>query len=192
VAAMSEDRIAKLLSRAEAEGLVDVAYTDFDSPIGKLTVAATDRGLMRVVFDREDTDTALGEIADQVSPRVLESPARLDLVRRELEEYFEGRRQDFDLPLDWALVRSPFRRRVLQHTAGIPYGQLETYREVAVAAGNVKAVRATGGALGSNPIPVVVPCHRVVGADGRLTGYAGGLDIKRFLLAHEGTGGTLF
>jgi methylated-DNA-[protein]-cysteine S-methyltransferase len=189
---MSEDRISKLLSRAEAEGLVDVAYTDFDSPIGKLTVAATDRGLMRVVFDREDTDTALGEIADQVSPRVLESPARLDLVRRELEEYFEGRRQDFDLPLDWALVRSPFRRRVLQHTAGIPYGQLETYREVAVAAGNVKAVRATGGALGSNPIPVVVPCHRVVGSDGRLTGYAGGLDIKRFLLAHEGTGGTLF
>ena len=189
---MSEDRIAKLLSRAEAEGLVDVASTDFDSPIGRLTVAATDRGLMRVVFDREDTDTALGEIADHVSPRVLESPARLDLVRRELEEYFEGRRQDFDLPLDWALVRSPFRRRVLQHTAGIPYGQLETYREVAVAAGNVKAVRATGGALGSNPIPVVVPCHRVVGSDGRLTGYAGGLDIKRFLLAHEGTGGTLF
>ena len=189
---MSEDRITKLLSRAEAEGLVDVAYTDFDSPIGKLTVVATDKGLMRVVFDREDTDTALGEIAEQVSPRVLELPARLDPVRRELEEYFEGRRQEFDLPLDWAMVRSPFRRKVLQHTAGIPYGQLETYREVAVAAGNVKAVRATGGALGSNPIPVVVPCHRVVGSDGRLTGYAGGLDIKRFLLAHEGTGGTLF
>ena len=189
---MSEDRIAKLLSRAEAEGLVDVAYTDVDSPIGRLTVAATDKGLMRVVFDREDRDTALGEIADQVSPRVLESPARLDAVRRELEEYFEGARQEFDLPLDWAMVRSPFRRRVLQHTALIPFGELETYREVAVAAGNVKAVRATGGALGSNPIPVVVPCHRVVGSDGRLTGYAGGLDIKRFLLAHEGTGATLF
>jgi methylated-DNA-[protein]-cysteine S-methyltransferase len=189
---MSEDRIAKLVSRAEAEGLVDVAYAGVDSPIGTLTVVATDKGLMRVVFDREDRDTALGEIAGRVSPRVLESPARLDTVRRELEEYFEGRRQEFDLPLDWAMVPSPFRRRVLEHTALIPYGRLETYREVAVAAGNEKAVRATGGALGSNPIPVVVPCHRVVGSDGRLTGYAGGLDIKRYLLAHEGTGGTLF
>ena len=183
---MSEDRIAKLLSRAEAEGLVDVAYTDFDSPIGKLTVVATDKGLMRVVFDREDTDTALGEIAEQVSPRVLESPARLDLVRRELEEYFEGRRQDFDLPLDWAMVRSPFRRRVLQHTAGIPYGQLETYREVAVAAGNVRAVRATGGALGSNPIPIVIPCHRVLRTGGSLGGYGGGVERKRWLLELEG------
>jgi methylated-DNA-[protein]-cysteine S-methyltransferase len=184
---MSE-RVARFLERAEAEGLVDVAYAPVDSPIGRLTVAATPRGVVRVMFEREDRDRALQELVDRISPRVLEAPARLDTARRELDEYFAGCRREFDLPLDWTLVRSPFRLRVLEHTATIPFGRLETYRQVAEAAGNVHAMRAAGGALGSNPIPVVVPCHRVIGSNGSLTGYGGGVEIKRFLLAHEGAG----
>ncbi len=187
------DRMNRLIERASAEGLVDVAYAPVDSPIGRLTVAATGKGLVRVMFEKEDADRSLQEIADRISPRVLEAPARLDTVRRELDEYFEGARQEFDLPLDWSLVVSPFKLAVLEHTATIPFGVIETYKQVATAAGNDRAMRAAGGALGSNPIPVVVPCHRVIGANGSLTGYGGGIEIKKYLLALEGAGqGGLF
>jgi methylated-DNA-[protein]-cysteine S-methyltransferase len=124
-------------------------------------------------------------VAAKLSPRMLEAPARLDDVRRELDEYFEGRRRDFDLPIDWALV-STFGRRILKATAAIPFGKVSTYGAVAAKAGNPKASRAAGRALNTNPIPIVVPCHRVVGAGGRLVGYAGGLDRKVTLLEIEG------
>ena len=180
-----DDRVNRLLSRAEAEGLVDVAYAETDSPVGRLLLAATDRGLVRVSFQREDHDDVLEQLADQLSPRVLESPRRLDDVRRELDEYFEGERTAFDLPLDWSLTHSEFRRKVLERTAHIPYGGTLSYRDVATAAGNERAVRAAGTALGANPIPIVVPCHRVLRTGGALGGYGGGLDAKRFLLALE-------
>ena len=180
------DRIAELIRRAEAEGLIDVAYAHVDSPIGRLTVASSAKGLVRVSFPREDETEVLDELATRVSPRVLEAPGRLDEVRRELDEYFEGKRTDFALPLDWSLVRSDFRLRVLEQTALIPYGHTLTYRQMATLAGNERAMRAAGTALGSNPIPVVVPCHRVIGSDGSLTGYGGGLEVKEQLLVLEG------
>jgi methylated-DNA-[protein]-cysteine S-methyltransferase len=179
------ERVEKLIGRAEAEGLVDVAYTETDTPVGRLLVAATPRGLVRVSFHGERRDDVLGDLAERLSPRVLEVPARLDDVRRELDEYFEGRRRDFDVPLDWSLTASAFRRRVLERTAKIPYGATASYRDVASAAGNDRAVRAAGSALGSNPIPIVVPCHRVLRSGGSLGGYAGGLERKRFLLDLE-------
>ena len=172
-----------VVSRAEAERLLDVAYSAVDSPVGRLLVAATPRGLVRVAFDPDDH--VLEELASRLSPRVLEAPARLDEVRRELDEYFEGRRVHFELPVDWALTRGFF-RRVLQATAGIDYGQVRTYSEVASRAGSPRAVRAAGNALASNPIPVVVPCHRVVRTGGALGGYGGGIDRKEFLLTLEG------
>jgi methylated-DNA-[protein]-cysteine S-methyltransferase len=172
-----------LVSRAEAERLVDVAYSAVDSPVGRLLVAATPRGLVRVAFD--PNDEVLEELAARLSPRVLEAPARLDEVRRELDQYFERRRVHFDLPVDWALTRGFF-RRVLQTTAGIDYGQVRTYSEVASRAGSPRAVRAAGNALASNPIPVVVPCHRVVRTSGALGGYGGGIERKEFLLSLEG------
>jgi methylated-DNA-[protein]-cysteine S-methyltransferase len=180
-----DDRVNRLVSRAEAEGLIDVAYAETDSPVGRLLLAATDRGLVRVSFQREDRDDVLEQLADQLSPRVLESPRRLDEVRRELDEYFEGERAAFDLPLDWSLTHSEFRRKVLERTARIPYGGTLSYRDVATAAGNERAVRAAGTALGANPIPIVVPCHRVLRTGGALGGYGGGLEAKRFLLALE-------
>jgi methylated-DNA-[protein]-cysteine S-methyltransferase len=162
------------------EGLIDVTYDILDSPIGDLFVAATDRGLARISYWPDGMEETL---ARTFGPRVLRSP--LDDVRRELDEYFEGRRRDFDLPIDWALV-SPFGRRVLQATAAIPFGRVKTYGEMATQAGNPKASRAAGRALGANPIPIVVPCHRVIGASGRLTGYTGGLHRKVALLEIEG------
>jgi methylated-DNA-[protein]-cysteine S-methyltransferase len=176
---------AELLRRAQEEGLIDVAYTTLDGPLGTLLLATTDRGLVRVAFANESEDDVLQELSDKLSPRVLESPARLDGVRRELTEYLEGSRRKFDLPLDWRLVRSDFSRRVLEATDRIPYGVTSTYRDVADAAGNVKAVRATGSALGSNPIPIVVPCHRVLRTGGDLGGYGGTLPRKVFLLDLE-------
>ncbi|MGZ4430497.1 MAG: methylated-DNA--[protein]-cysteine S-methyltransferase [Gaiellales bacterium] len=180
------DRVDRLIDRAQREGLVDVAYATVDAPIGRLIAAATPRGLVRLAFASEPLDDVLAELAERLSPRVLEAPARLDLVRRELDEYFSGRRHRFDLDLDWALSRSGFTRRVLHAAQAIPYGQVETYREVAGAAGNPRAVRAAGSALGSNPIPIVVPCHRVVRTGGALGGYGGGLERKSFLLELEG------
>ena len=170
--------------RAGQEGLVDVAYAQVDSPLGPLMLAATERGLVRVAYPERPLDEVLGRLAEAVSPRVLEAPARLDPIRRELEEYFEGRRRRFETPIDWALTAGFF-RRVLQATARIGYGQVGTYAQVAERAGNVKAVRAAGNGLGSNPIPVVVPCHRVVRTGGGLGGYTGGLERKEFLLGLE-------
>jgi methylated-DNA-[protein]-cysteine S-methyltransferase len=179
------ERVSKLIGRAEAEGLVDVAYSETDTPVGRLLVAATPRGLVRVSFHGERHDEVLNELAERLSPRVLEAPARLDEVRRELDEYFHGRRHEFDVPLDWSLTASPFRRAVLERTAKIPYGATASYRDVASAAGNERAVRAAGTALGANPIPIVVPCHRVLRSGGALGGYGGGLETKRFLLDLE-------
>lgn len=172
-------------ARAEAEGLVDVAYAQADSPFGPLTVAATDRGLALVAYPELPLDDLLARLADRISPRVLEAPARLDPVRRELDEYFAGRRRDFDLPLDWSLVRTGFYRAVLEAIAAIPFGDTLTYREIAARAGNARAVRAAGSGCGSNPIPIVVPCHRVVATGGGLGGYTGGIERKQRLLALE-------
>ena len=180
-----DDRLSRLARRAEAEGLVDVAYAETDSPVGRLLLATTPRGLVRISFPRESMDVVLGELAERLSPRVLEVPARLDEVRRELDQYFAGSRHRFELPLDWSLTSSEFRRRVLERTARIPYGETISYRDAAAAAGNERAVRAAGTALGSNPIPIVVPCHRVLRTGGALGGYGGGVERKRFLLDLE-------
>ena len=175
----------ELRRRAEREGLLDVAYTEVETPVGRLLLAATPRGLVRVTFPVESTDTVLEQLAATISPRVLESPARLDDTRRELELYFEGRLTDFDLPLDWQLSRG-FYRKVLRATARIPYGKTRSYSEMAQRAGSPRAVRATGTALGSNPLPIVVPCHRVLRRGGALGGYGGGLEVKQALLELEG------
>jgi methylated-DNA-[protein]-cysteine S-methyltransferase len=176
---------ARAASRAADEGLADVAYATTDTPLGSLLVASTRRGLVRVAFAQERPDDVLGELAARISPRVLEVPERLDEVRRELEQYFDHRRRDFELPLDWRLSRG-FRRRVLRNTARVPYGKTATYAEMATRAGSPHAYRAAGSALGSNPIPVVVPCHRVVQTGGGLGGYGGGVDVKEYLLRLEG------
>ena len=173
-------------ARALDEGLADVAYATLDSPLGRLLVASTERGLVRVSFHTEQHDDVLNELVVRISPRVLEAPARLDEVRRELDEYFEGERKSFDLALDWRLSRG-FRAEVLHKLyENVPYGETASYAEMAADAGRPRAYRAAGSAMGSNPIPVVVPCHRVVATGGGLGGYGGGLDMKRFLLRLEG------
>jgi methylated-DNA-[protein]-cysteine S-methyltransferase len=175
-----------LAERAAAEELLDVAYATVESPLGPLVVASTPRGLVRVAYTDSKADAGvLEELARKVSPRVLEAPARLDVARRELDEYFEGRRTDFDLPLDWALTRG-FTSRVLQATARIEFGSTSTYARVAGQAGSPRAVRAAGNALGANPLPVVVPCHRVLHTGGGIGGYTGGLERKEYLLRLEG------
>ncbi len=170
-----------------AAGLLDVAYATLDSPVGTLLLACTDRGLVRLAYlgdEAEDEDTVLEQLASAISPRVLASPRRLDDPRRELDQYFAGARHEFELPLDWQLTHG-FGRRVLRATARIPYGALSSYKEVATEAGSPRGFRAAGNALGSNPIPIVVPCHRVLHSGGGLGGYTGGLDRKRKLLAVE-------
>ena len=185
-ATIDRDRVASQLARRAAEaGLLDVAYARMDSPLGELLVAVTPRGLVRVAYEDESEDEVLEELAARVSPRVLRAPDRTDAVRRELDTYFSQRRRTFETPLDWSLVRG-FARGVLGATAGVPYGEVTTYSAMAAAAGSPRAYRAAGNALGSNPIPIVVPCHRVLHADGGLGGYAGGLDRKRHLLQLEG------
>ena len=176
----------ELGQRALDAGLADVAYGSMDSPVGELLVAVTDRGLVRVAFASEPSDEVLEELAARVSPRVLRLPGRTDAARRELDEYFAGGRRRFDLPLDWSLVRG-FALGVLRATAGVPFDSVSTYRQMAEAAGSPRASRAAGNALGSNPIPIVVPCHRVLHSGGGLGGYAGGLDRKRYLLSLEGS-----
>lgn len=179
-------RAARRLSERVAEqGLADVSYAPVDSPFGELLLAASDQGLLRLAFPEEDADCVLERLAARVSPRIVEAPARLDRMRRELDEYFDGRRREFELPLDWTLV-GPFGRRVLGATAQIPYGRVLTYTEVAAEAGSPRGSRAAGSALGANPIPIVVPCHRVLRRGGALGGYAGGLRRKQFLLELEG------
>jgi len=174
-----------LARRAADEGILDVAYGTYDSPLGPLTVMVTRRGLVRVSYPGEGLADQLDELAERVSPRILEATERTDAVRRQLDEYFEGERRMFEVPIDWRLVRG-FARGVLRATARIPFGSVSSYGEVAADAGSPKAYRAAGNALGSNPIPIVVPCHRVLHAGGGLGGYTGGLDRKRFLLRLEG------
>jgi len=180
-----QELLARFAARAEAEGLLDVAYATSDSPFGQLMLATTRRGLVSVGLPNQDAEGFLARLAARVSPRVLEAPARLDEVRRELDLYFEGRLHDFEVPLDWQLSHG-FRRKVLRQTARIPFGQTRSYKQMAERAGSPRAVRAAGSALGSNPIPIVVPCHRVLRSGGGLGGYGGGLELKRELLELEG------
>ena len=175
----------RLSDRVAGQGLVDISYALLDSPFGELLLAASEQGLLRLAFPEEDEDSVLERLAARVSPRIVQAPAQLDRIRRELDEYFEGRRRAFELPLDWTLV-GPFGRRVLGATAQIPYGRVSTYTEVAAEAGSPRGSRAAGNALGANPIPIVVPCHRVLRGSGALGGYAGGLPRKQFLLELEG------
>ena len=169
---------------AEAEGLLDVAYTTIDSPLGTLLLAATPKGLVRVAYDVEDHDRVLGTLAQRISPRVLRAPRRLDAAARELDEYFSRQRRVFDLPLDLSLSKG-FRQLVQRHLPEIGYGQTRTYRQVAELVGNPRAVRAVGTACATNPLPVVVPCHRVLRADGTPGGYVAGPGVKKALLSLE-------
>jgi methylated-DNA-[protein]-cysteine S-methyltransferase len=175
----------RLSARIAHDRLADVSYAAIDSPFGALLLASTERGLVRIAFPEEDVDGVLERLASRISPRIIEAPAPLDSIRRELEEYFSGRRRQFELPLDWTLVGA-FGRRVLRVTSEIPYGGVLSYGEVAADAGSPRGSRAAGNALGSNPIPIVVPCHRVLRTGGALGGYGGGLERKRFLLELEG------
>ena len=180
--------LAKLRLRlgqaADAEGLLDVAYTTVDSPVGTLLLAATPKGLVRVAYDIEGHDRVLETLSERISPRVLRAPKRLDAAARELDEYFARRRQVFDLPLDLSLSRG-FRALVQRHLPEIEYGQTRSYGQVAALVGNPKAVRAVGTACATNPLPLVVPCHRVLRADGTPGGYAGGHEAKVTLLNLE-------
>jgi methylated-DNA-[protein]-cysteine S-methyltransferase len=184
-AAIDPAVINRIRARAAEEGLLDVAYVHADSPFGPLLLAQTKKGLVRVGLPNQDQDELLVDLAERVSPRVLEAPAELDAVRRELDLYFEGKLERFDLPLDWSLSDG-FRLRVQRAINRIPYGQTLSYTEVAAKAGNERAVRAAGTACGSNPLPLVVPCHRVLRTGGALGGYGGGLPMKRALLEMEG------
>jgi methylated-DNA-[protein]-cysteine S-methyltransferase len=174
-----------IVDAAAAAGLLDVAYATLDSPVGKLILATTPIGLARLAYiDAGQEDEVLADMAARLSPRMLSAPRRLDEPRRELDEYFAGRRHRFELPLDLRLV-TDFARRILTATAEIPYGSVSTYRDVAVQAGSPRGSRAAGNALGSNPLPIVLPCHRVVHTGGGIGGYTGGLERKRTLLAIE-------
>ena len=170
---------------AARAGLLDVAYVTLDSPVGELLLAATPRGLVRVSYLDSGLEPVLEQLAARVSPRVLASPRTLDPVRRELDEYFDGSRRSFEVALDWRLARG-FSRRVLEATAAIPFGEVSSYGAVAAAAGSPRASRAAGNALGANPLPIIVPCHRILHAGGGLGGYTGGVERKRVLLAIEG------
>ncbi len=177
---------ARLTERARRGGLVDVAVGRVDGPIGRLTVFVTKAGLVRVAYPSEPLDHVLGEVAEAISPRVLEDPRGTERVRRELDRYFEGRLHRFTLPIDWAFVPQGFFRRVLEETARIPFGSVSTYGEVALRAGSPRAARAAGNALHDNPVPIVVPCHRVVPASGGIGQYGGEEWRKEWLLRLEG------
>jgi methylated-DNA-[protein]-cysteine S-methyltransferase len=179
-----EDLRATLARRAQQEGLLDVAYRTLDSPVGRLLLAATPEGLVRIAFETEDADSVLSELAAHVSPRVLLAPERLDAVAAEIDEYFAGRRHAFDVPVDLRLARG-FRRAVLERLTQVPYAGTVSYAELAARAGSPRAVRAVGTACALNPVPLVVPCHRVVRSDGAPGAYRGGADVKRRLLAME-------
>ena len=174
----------RLAAAAQRDGILDVAYRTIDSPVGPLLLAATEAGLVRIAYASEDHDAVLQALADRISPRVLNAPARLDRAARELDEYFAGQRRSFDLPLDWRLSAG-FRRAVLSHLSEIGYGQTASYAAVATLAGNPKAVRAAATACATNPLPLVVPCHRVIYSDGRIGRYLGGPEAKRALLLLE-------
>jgi methylated-DNA-[protein]-cysteine S-methyltransferase len=183
--ATPEPPLPNLAAAAADDDLLDVAFATTDSPLGPLLLAVTDRGLVRVAYlDFVERDDVLQSLADRLSPRMLESPGRLDAPRREIEDYFDGRRRSFDLPLDWQLM-TDFTRRILTATAAIPYGGVSTYGAVAREAGSPRGSRAAGNALGANPMPIVIPCHRVLHSGGGIGGYTGGLERKRALLAIE-------
>ncbi len=182
---MAAQAALRLTTRALDEGLADIGYGEVESPWGPLTAASTADGLVRLAFPEEPVDEVLERLAAKLSPRIVEAPTRFEQVRRELDEYFSGRRRDFDVPLDRVLM-SAFAKKVLAATSAIPYGSVSTYTEMATEAGSPRGSRAAGNALGSNPIPVIVPCHRVLRTGGNLGGYGGGLDRKRWLLELEG------
>ena len=175
---------ARLVAAAAREGILDVAYRTVDTPVGTLLLAATGQGLVRVAYASQGHDAALAQLAALVSPRILNAPGCLDEVARQLEEYFAHQRRVFDVPLDMRLAKG-FRRSVLAHLQQIPYGVTESYSQVATAVGSPRAVRAAGTACAINPVPIVVPCHRVVRSDGSPGGYAGGPDAKQALLMLE-------
>jgi len=182
----TDPELPDLAEPAAAAGLLDVAYATLDSPLGTLLLATTPRGLVRIAYlDHADEDAIVDGLAQRVSPRVMRAPRKLDEPRRELDQYFAGARRTFELSLDWSLSRG-FGRRVLQATARVPYGAVSSYGQVAAQAGSPRASRAAGNALGANPLPIVVPCHRILHAGGGLGGYTGGLERKRRLLAIEG------
>jgi methylated-DNA-[protein]-cysteine S-methyltransferase len=176
------DLLDAVTLRASAEGLVEVGWTVHDSPVGALTLAATERGVVCIAY--REPDETLDVLAARVSARIRRDPNRLDAVRRQLDEYFAGRRRSFEVPLDWQLSRG-FRRAVLAELVQVPYGRTISYKELAERAGNPRAVRATGSAMATNPLPIVVPCHRVVRTGGDLGQYGGGADAKEWLLRHE-------
>jgi methylated-DNA-[protein]-cysteine S-methyltransferase len=179
------DRLtSRLALAAEDAGLLDVAWTTMDTPVGPLLLAGTSEGLVRVAYSSEDHDAVLQSLADRISPRVLRAPARLDAAARQLDEYFAGRRTAFDLPLDLRLSAG-FRRAVLTRLREVAYGTTASYATLAAATGSPRAVRAVGTACATNPLPVVVPCHRVVRSDGALGNYVGGVAVKRTLLDLE-------
>jgi methylated-DNA-[protein]-cysteine S-methyltransferase len=182
----SHEAAAAIPDLADADGSLDVAVGRMDSPIGELLVAVTSRGLACVAFEGDDYRRhMLEQIAREISPRILNSPRATDRWRRQLDEYFAARRTSFDLQVDRRLIRG-IARDVLRQTSTIPYGEVTTYGRIAGEIGHPAAARAVGRALGANPIPIVIPCHRVIGASGKLTGYAGGLDRKVTLLELEG------
>ncbi|MFW0150463.1 methylated-DNA--[protein]-cysteine S-methyltransferase [Mycobacterium sp. smrl_JER01] len=174
----------RLADAADTAGLLDVGYRTLDSPVGRLLLAATPVGLVRVAFDIEVHDAVLAQLATAVSPRILHAPARLDTAARQLDEYFGKRRTDFDVAIDLRLTAG-FRRSVVEHLRAIGYGQRQSYSQVAAAIGSPRAVRAVGTACGHNPLPVVIPCHRVVRSDGTTGHYVGGSHAKSALLALE-------
>jgi methylated-DNA-[protein]-cysteine S-methyltransferase len=174
----------RLEDAADRDGILDIAYRTIDTPVGSLLLAATRKGLVRVAFHSQGHDVVLEQLATTVSPRILRAPKRLDPVAREMDEYFARRRTSFDVPLEYVLSTG-FRRVVLEHLPQIAYGHTESYAEVARTVGNPRAVRAVGSACATNPMPVVIPCHRVLRADGSLGGYVGGPEAKAALLDLE-------
>lgn len=178
----------RLETEAQADGLLDLAYRTVETSVGQLLLAATEQGLVRVAYASQDHDLVLARLVELVSPRILRAPRRLDAAARQVEEYFAAGRREFDLPLDLRLAKG-FRREVLAHLQEIAYGRTESYAQVAQAAGSPRAVRAVGSACATNPLPVVVPCHRVVRSDGVLGGYVGGAEAKQTLLALEAAAG---
>ncbi len=181
-------RLHEILEEKVVDENLDISYRTVDSPLGTLMLAATSEGVLRVAFEGEDFDHVLGSLSKSVSPRILKSRRRLDQPAHQLEEYFDGARQVFHLPLDRRLSHG-FRGTVQHYLPTIPFGETLSYRDVAERVGHPQAVRAVGSACATNPIPVIVPCHRVVRADGSLGGYLGGLEAKRELLRLEGSGG---
>ena len=174
----------RLVEAAGAAGILDVAYRTLDTPVGSLLLAATDQGLVRVAYASQGHEQVLENLAETVSPRVLLAPERLDAVAVQLDQYFGRRRSAFDLPLDWRLSRG-FRREVLEHLGQIAYGHTVSYAAVAAATGRPKAVRAVGSACANNPLPIVVPCHRVIRSDGTVKGYVAGPQVKQALIDLE-------